>query len=212
MKPSPIIPYILVLLGAGILTFGALSWRDTRSFIAKAEKAEDRGVEFMPQAGSDPAASPKGDVVIVPFQPDSPRNARLDNYFQLWGATLLSGITGAVFFLAGFGMFLVPLLKKRKDRYLRQNGTAIETHLQSVVLNTSVRVRGKSPWQIISQWVDPENGMKHVFKSAYIWYDPSLLIMTEKIRVFIRKNDPEAYVVDISFLPEHPPEDMEHPH
>ncbi|NTW82738.1 MAG: DUF3592 domain-containing protein [Chlorobiaceae bacterium] len=239
MKAAGIIKYILLLMGAGILTYAAINWQETRSFIAKAEKTKGtvvkmvhgrskkskalrpvvhftdrsgKSIVFISQTGSDPPAFVKGETVNIFYKPEKPENAKIDSVFELWGITILSGITGGIFFLAGGGMFVIPMMKKRQENYLKQNGTPIETRLHAVIHRTSVRIGGKSPYQILSEWVNPANGKLHVFKSRNIWYDPSLMIMTEKIRVFIKKNDPKKYAVDLSFLPDKPDQDMDHNH
>jgi len=77
----------------------------------------------------------------------------------------------------------------------------METAYKGVELNESLRVNGRSPFQIITQSLDPASDTVRIFESENIWFDPSEYIESETIDVFIDPNDPEKYVMDISFLP-----------
>ena len=58
-------------------------------------------VEFTSSTGSNPAAFNVGEPVVVIYDPASPRSARIDSFFQLWFAPLLTGVMGIVFTAVG---------------------------------------------------------------------------------------------------------------
>ena len=109
---------------------------------------------------------------------------------------------GAIFFLIGAGVALVPMLKKRQGEHLKEQGRAIETEFKSVRVNNAVFVNGRNPFRVVTQWKDPSSSQMRLFESNNIWYDPTNLIKSQRIRVFLDKNNPKKYYVDLSFLPE----------
>lgn len=58
-------------------------------------------LEFTSTMGSNPAAFDVGERVVVIYNPASPRDARIDSFFQLWFAPLLLGGMGIVFTAVG---------------------------------------------------------------------------------------------------------------
>ena len=228
MKTIAIIKYVFLLVGIGMLA-GALSWyQNTQSFVAQALKAEGtvvellrssssdsttyrpvvhfsnqngEQIEFTSSAGSNPPSYSKGEKVEVLYLPTEPQNAKINGFFSLWGGPLIIGGIGGVFFLIGAGILLVSLLKGRSDEYLKKHGTPIETEFQSVGINKSLTVNGRSPFLILTQWLNPATSELHIFESNNIWFDPTNHIKTKKIRVFIDRKNPKKYYVDLSFLP-----------
>jgi hypothetical protein len=62
-------------------------------------------------------------------------------------------------------------------------------------------VNDRHPFQIVTQWQNPSTSEIHVFESDNIWYDPSEFITNQRITVYIEKENPKKYWVDLSFLP-----------
>ncbi|MFP4016932.1 MAG: hypothetical protein ACLFUI_07845 [Halanaerobiales bacterium] len=63
-------------------------------------------------------------------------------------------------------------------------------------------MNGRSPYQIKGQWLNPSRNKVNVFKSKYIWYDPSDYIDVEEITVKTDPQNIDNYYMDISFLPD----------
>jgi len=110
---------------------------DTRSDIARADKADGtvidllgerdsdgdmiyyprvryvtrsgNPVEFMGSVGSRPAAFDVGEPVAVLYDPAEPEEAHIDSFFQLWFAALILGVIGLVFAVIGGGGALAAL-------------------------------------------------------------------------------------------------------
>ena len=68
-------------------------------------------------------------------------------------------------------------------------------------INKSLTVNDRSPFLILTQWLNPATSELHIFESNNIWFDPTNHIKTKKIRVFIDRKNPKKYYVDLSFLP-----------
>ena len=158
-------------------------------------------IEFTSSTGSNPASYSRGEKVEVLYQLESPEKAKINGFFSLWGAAVIVGGIGAIFFLIGGGMLLFGQRKKQKIQSLMQSGVPITTKYQSVELNSSYEVNGRSPYRILSQWTNPTTSELHIFKSDNIWFDPSDHVSSEEITVLIENNNPKKYHMDISFLP-----------
>jgi len=158
-------------------------------------------VEFMSSTGSNPASYSVGEKVTILYLPSDPQNAKIKGYFSLYGAAVIVGGIGSAFFLVGLTFFIVTKLKNKKEKYLEQHGTPIETKFQSVQLNKGFEVNGRHPFQVLTQWQNPSTSEIHIFRSNNIWYDPTQYIGDRSITVFIERNNPNKYFVDVSFLP-----------
>lgn len=228
MKVIAIVKYTFTLIGIGMLTGALLLYKSTSAFLAEATKTEGtvvdlvrsqssdsttyrpvvhfldqngQAIEFISSTGSNPPSYSKGQKVEVLYRPTNPQDAKINGFFSLWGGpTILSGV-GGVFFIVGAGIILAGSLRNRKDEFLRKNGTPIETDFQGVEKNTAFSVNGKHPFLVLTQWLNPATSELHIFKSNNLWFDPTSFIKTKKITVFIEKNNPKKYFVDLSFLP-----------
>ena len=98
-------------------------------------------------------------------------------------------------------MILFGIRKQRKKDELLQQGTRINTKFQSVSRNTRLKVNGRNPYIITSQWQNPVTNKLHIFESDNIWFDPEEFVNEDVLMVFIDPDDPSQYYMDISFLP-----------
>ena len=174
----------------------SITYKPLVEFIDK----EGKLYEFTTNSSSNPPSYAIGERVKVLYNPKSPHDAKIQGFFSLWGAALLVGGLGLVFFIIGGSMFIVSKRKKNLLKQLKLTGKRIDTDFQTVQINYSVAVNDRSPYQIVSQWQNPETSEIHIFTSDNIWFDPSDYI-EETIKVLIDKRDPKKYVVDLSFLP-----------
>jgi hypothetical protein len=228
MKVIAIVKYVFTLVGVGML-IGAFFWyRSTSTFLEEAATANGtvvdlarsrssdsttyrpvvqfisqngERIEFISSSGSNPPSHTKGEKVEVLYLPAEPQKAEINGFFSLWGGSVIVGTLGGVFFLVGIGIILVGTLRGRTDEYLKKHGTPIDTEFQSVELNEMLSVNGRHPFRILTQWQNPSTSELHIFKSNNLWFDPSNYIKSKKITVFIERNNPRKYCVDLSFLP-----------
>ena len=70
-------------------------------------------VEFTGSVGSRPATFDIGEAVAVLYDPDDPRDARINSFFQLWFAPLILGFLGLVFTTVVGGGAVVGLVRSR---------------------------------------------------------------------------------------------------
>ncbi|WP_018915928.1 DUF3592 domain-containing protein [Vreelandella zhanjiangensis] len=228
MRVIAIVKYLTLIVGLGLLIAAFYLYQSSSSFLDGAvttegtvielvrSRSEDSityrpvvqftsqnnsTIEFLSTTGSNPPSYSPGQRVEVMYDPSNPVDAKLKSFFSLWGAPLIVGGLGALFFLTGIAGFFVPGLHTRSYKALKDNGLRIDTQYQGVERNSVLSVNGKHPYQVITQWLNPSTMQVHVFKSQNIWFDPSPYINTDTIAVFIEQNDPQKYHMDIEFLP-----------
>jgi hypothetical protein len=163
--------------------------------------ATGKHIEFVSSVGSSPPSYRVGEAVKVLYHPADPQRARIKSFFQLWFGFLIVFALGLVFATIGLGMIFVRRRGKVRAEWLRQHGRRMKTAFKGVELNQSLRVNGRSPYQIVSQFSDPASHTVRLFQSENIWFDPSEYIKGEAIDVLVDPNDAKKYVMDISFLP-----------
>jgi hypothetical protein len=156
---------------------------------------------FRSSFGSSPPSYWVGETVDVLYDRTDTYDARIASFWSLWLVQLIFGGVGAVFLMLSGGVLFARLLAARRVRGLQRHGMPIETEFQSVELNGGLKVNGRSPWRIVSQWLDPGRNVLYLFHSENLWFDPTLYIKSKQVRVFIDPNDPKRYSMDVSFLP-----------
>jgi len=231
MKKYRWLVYIFLGVGSLMLVGAMLAWNSTRGFIAHAQTTTGKVVElrevrdkdggsstwkpvvhftaaggqdvtFSSSFSSNPAPYDVGDTVEVLYLRDDPGDARIRGFGSLWfGATLLA-VMGLVFAAIGAGFLLASRQGDRKKKYLMAYGNAIETDFQGVDRNTAIKMNGRSPWRITSQWLDPATRKLRVFQSENLWFDPTNFVTTKKLTVLLDPKDTKRYYMDVSFLPE----------
>ncbi len=229
MKVTKLISVFFSIIGIGMLIGAFFITQSTLDFKSKAQLIEGqvlknvqrrskdsytyypivafitpdgRQVEFMSSTGSKPPSYAAGETVEVLYLPDNTEDARINSFFSLWFGSIVLGIMGSVFFLIGAGLAILGIRNKRRNAQLKTMGTPVDAQFCRVELNESYSSNGSHPYRITCQWQNPASGKIHVFHSDNLWFDPSDYINRENLTVFIDRNNPQNYVVDISFLPE----------
>ena len=192
MRAVKIFKYVFTVIGLGMLIGVFYLYNDTRDFLKGALvtegkvvelvrsrssdsttyrpvvefKADDGSlIEFTSGAGSNPPSYSKGETVEVLYQQDSPEQAKINSFFSLWGAALILGGMGLIFFIVGFSMIVFGRLRNKEIEYLKKSGMPIKAKFQNVEINRSLRVNGRNPYQICAQWLNPDTNELHLFNS-----------------------------------------------
>ena len=228
MKTINAIKYMFSGIGVTLLIVALLLFWHTRTFIDQAatapgtvidlvESRSDKSttyrpvvrfvaesgqqIEFTSSSSTNPPSYSVGEDVTVLYLPAEPQNASLTGFFDLWGGAMIVGGLGCVFSLIGAGFVVFDLLRRRKEEFLKQHGIPIDTEFQGVELNKSIRVGGRHPFRVVTQWLNPMTSELHVFTSNNLWFDPTSFIQNRRVTVFIERDNPRRYYVDLSFLP-----------
>lgn len=159
-------------------------------------------IRFVSSFSTQPSLYERGEKVEVVYPAHNPHDARINGFFSLWGGALILGSVGTLFFLAGFALGYFTRLKARRDEGLRKHGTPLKTEFQQVTQASSVKIDGIRPYQVFTQWKHPLTAETRVFRSDYLLFDPTPHLKTPNITVFVDKNDPEKYLVDLPFATE----------
>lgn len=219
MKRLGILNFLFLLIGIGLLAGAYYMYRDTSEFVATARSAqgtvvalrsgapevrfrtgEGREVQFTSSVSSKPPSYRVGETVEVLYRHDRPDDAEVNAIMTLWLGTIILGGMGSVFSLIG-GALVFASSRKAGDPRLKLNGQALQTDFQSVERDTSYSVNGRHPYQVVTQWKNPNTGEIHLFHSDHLWYDPTAHIKTDRITVYVDRGNPGKYFMDISFLP-----------
>lgn len=228
MNALGIVRFVFLLIGIGLLTGAYFMYHSTSEFVRVASKAQGtvvqlarsrssdsttyapvvryrteggREVEFVSNVSSDPPAYSVGEKVEVLYRPEQPEKGEINSIFQLWFGPMLLGGLGSAFFVIGTVVVLASRRKAGADSRLKLHGRAIQTDFQSVERDTGYSENGRHPCVVVTQWKNPATGEVHVFRSDHLWYDPTDHIKTDRITVYIERDNPGKYFMDVGFLP-----------
>ena len=221
--------YFFAAVGLGLLFAALAVHHHTASFVSRASRTQgtvtamipvrsgsDNSISYKPvvryqkgaqqiqfsgSVASNPPAYYVGEMVGVLYLEWDPYNARIDSFTSLWFLPTLFAGMGAVFFAIGGGLILLPAVTRHADERLLHEGMPVEAEFQGVNVNSAIAVNGRCPYRVSVQWRDPATSRVRVFQSHNVWFDPSAYVREKKIKVFLDRNDPEKYYVDLSFLP-----------
>ena len=159
--------------------------------------------QFRSSTGSNPPSYRQGQEVEVLYQPDNPRDARINGFFSLWGMTMILSVMGVAFTgLPGLGLYLT-LRQRRIVARVKASGKPVLATITGSERNIGYKVNGRSPYRITAQWENPLTGKLHVFHSDNLWFDPAEYLPEDKsVTVFIDADKPSRYWMDTRFLPE----------
>lgn len=162
--------------------------------VVKFVNAEGKTYTFL--AKNQALAERAGEKVDVRYLSASPDQAKLaddDVDFILSIICILAGLlleAPWIFFRA----------HQQKVQRLLKEGEPVTAQITGIEKNRSINVNGRSPWRLICQWQNSA-GEIVLFNSANIWYDPEPYLTSETLTVYLDRNNPKSYHVDISFLP-----------
>lgn len=142
-----------------------------------------------------------GDEVTILYNQKEPTHAVIKGFFSVWGASMAFALVGFGLFFMGCLLFVREQRKAKKIKQLLDTGTAIQASIQKVALDIHYKVGNTNPFIIYAQWLNPKTQNIHIFKSDHIWYNPNDHINTNHVTVYINKDNPAIYHMDLSFLP-----------
>lgn len=144
-----------------------------------------------------------GETVEVLVPPAQPVEARIDHWTES-GFGILFGLGFfAIFGGIGLPMLVLWLRRRGARQWARQSGFLVLTRFVDVVHDTRVRVNGRSPYRIVSQWQNPRDRKVYRFESDPMWLNPApYLAGREQIGVKLDPERPQRYWMDTSFLPD----------
>lgn len=142
-----------------------------------------------------------GDDIDVIYQPGNPDNAVIHSFGGLYGGAVILLGMGAVFALVGTLPLIIMYLRSKSGQRLLREGMPVKARFSEVILNTTININGRSPFQIVAQMHDTAANTVKLYYSHNIAFDPSPFIDQEFVTVYVDKKNPDKYYMDISFLP-----------
>jgi hypothetical protein len=173
--------------------------------VVQYKTSKGESIEFSSAYGSSRPRYSKGMTVEVLYLPGDPDNAEINDFYALWMDQLEKAGAGLIFLSVGWLIAIAPYLYSRRAKHLRKDGVRIETKLHRVEVQKFLGIgQGKNivyPYRVFTQWQDPQTMELRIFKSERVWSDPSPYIERNRsIDVFLDRNNPKKYCVDLSFL------------
>lgn len=230
MKSFFFIKILFILFGTIFVIGGFLNYQNTQKFLATSDRADaividlisyrdnegtvmyrplvqftdNRGKEiiFSSSNASHPPAYKVNEKVTVAYKADNSNDAKIISFMSLWFAPMMFMGLGSLFALIGGFLFKFKEPYIRDNKELKQTGIAIQADINNITIDEDYSKNGRHPYIIYAQWQDLKTSKIHLFQSMPIWYDPTKYIKYDTITVFIDPDNPQAYYMDIEFLPE----------
>lgn len=139
-----------------------------------------------------------GEIVKVFYQKDNPDKCRISDGKKGGRKTVFWG-----FILLLFNLYIVYHNNKRAktSNSFRTTGRKVEAQILKIDIDMETTVLNRHPYYIFCKWVDPMSGREYLHTIKNIWDEPkTLLAGRNTIDVYIDRNDPDKYFMDIEFL------------
>lgn len=156
--------------------------------------------EYVSRLNSYSSSFYEGKEINIYYDKDNPNKIGVKSLDLLF--LLFPGI-GLLFLIIGVTGLLVKIKKQNFEKRLREKGKLISALYMETILNTSYRINGRCPYNIICEWNNPLDNKKYIFKSKNIWINPEKIIEEKNIKqfpVYIDDNNIKKYIVDVDVL------------
>ena len=160
------------------------------------------GKEYESRLNSYSSSFYEGKEIDIYYDKNNPNKIGVKSLDLLF--LIFPGI-GLIFLIIGGTGILVKINKRKSEESLKENGELIYANYVETVVNTSYRVNGKCPYNIICEWNNTLDNKKYIFKSKNIWINPENIIKEKDIKqfpVYIDNNNRKKYAIDVDILSE----------
>ncbi len=139
-----------------------------------------------------------GDVVKVFYKADNPDKMRYSDGVRFGRKVVIIGI---IMLLSNLLLVYSNRKRTRLENNFKANGRKLEAQIVNTGTDTSITIQRKNPFFVDCKWTDPATGREYTHTIRYIWKDPKILLAgRESVDVYVDRNDPDKYFLDISFL------------
>jgi hypothetical protein len=213
MKPGNIILLVICLLAIGIgtaiyleasafqktakITVGTVTSSDATFYYV--QYTSDDGVErtFKGSHGKTKKGYP-GEKKKIFYQADNPDKARITDGVKGGKKVIIFAV---LLLIMDIYLIYTNRKKNRRSTDFKANGRKVEAEIMKIDVDLETTFMEKHPYFIDCRWVDPMTGRDYYRTIRNIWTDPKpLLAGRTRIDVYIDRQDPEKYYMDIEFL------------
>lgn len=177
VKVVKIIGAVILLCSAGPLGFGLYSFNKTGNFLEDAVKVSGSVVELAPRdsgdgkmyypvfsfedlygharllysgCGSYPPKYDIGDTVSILYNPNNPKEARIDSFMSLWVGSIIGGILGGpIAFMGILLLFAAPVvIRKVSNEGRTDKGSGLRTEDETGMNENKTKDAQTRNWKI----------------------------------------------------------------
>ncbi len=113
------------------------------------------------------------------------------------------GGMGALFLILGICFLFYDIRRRSRMRRAIDMGERVMAKIAGVNAQTNVTFNGRHPYVIECHYTDPDTGAVHVWHSRYLFFDPTDILKSAEVPVYLDRYDFKNAYVDIdSVLPE----------
>lgn len=135
-----------------------------------------------------------GDRLSIYYNPQNPLDIKTKESSLLLLAIFI--FMGMIFTGIGLGVGIYMYHQKSKISRLKQRGTRILAEIVELQENTNLSMNSSHPLIVTCRYVAP-NGKVYFFTNKSVWLKTEELPTGSKIPVFIDKNNPSNYYVEV---------------
>lgn len=143
------------------------------------------------------AAGMKEKNIEVLVSRDNPREVRAAA--TSWLFVLIFGLVGFIFAVIGIIMSVLYARKKKKKKWLRNNGRKIQAEVTGGRVCYNYTVNNRHPFAIECRYEDTGYGQVYLFSSEPTWLNPHNYIGSF-VTVYVDPSDMSRYFVDADSL------------
>lgn len=116
-----------------------------------------------------------------------------------WIFVLTFGLVGVIFAIVGVVMSILHIRKKKKEKWLRNNGRKILAEVTGGHVCYNYTVNNRHPFQMECRYEDTGYGQVYLFSTNMTWLNPNDYIGSQ-VAVFVDPSDMSRYFVDMDSL------------
>lgn len=139
----------------------------------------------------------EGKNIDVLVNKDNPRDVKAAKLS--WIFVLIFGLVGVIFAIVGVIMSILHIRKKKKEKWLRNNGRKILAEVTGGHVCYNYTVNNRHPFQMECRYEDTGYGQVYLFSTNMTWLNPNDYIGSQ-VAVFVDPSDMSRYFVDMDSL------------
>ena len=142
----------------------------------------------------------EGKKIDIYYDEENPRMIGIKNLDLLY--LIFPGV-GSIFAIIGVSGLIVLRRKAITEKKIRKNGEMVYAQYVETIYNRMYTVNRKHPYNIVCEWINPEDGKRYRLKSKNIWFNPENIIREKDVKNFAVYYDPKnlkKYVIDVDWL------------